>query len=119
MAAPANASEVYLHLAQLGRDLDANVSALEHAELDAVHKRHAANLSEAKSFLAAEGPIDVRKRIALIDCDATIDVAEVAEATVRHLKRQGKAIESRIDIGRSYGANARAEAALAGQDGQT
>jgi hypothetical protein len=117
MSAPQTANDVYLHLAQLGRDLDANVAALESAELDAVAKRHDADTAEAKAFLSADGAVDSRKRQALLNCERLIREADVAEAVVRHLKRRGKAIETRIDVGRSFGANMRAEAALAGRDG--
>ena len=112
------ANEVYLQLLQLGRDLDANVTALESADEEATRKRHDADVEEAKAYLVAEGSVEQRKRAAFLACERLISEAAVAETVVRHLKRRGHAISERIDIGRSYASAIKAEVNL-GQAGAT
>lgn len=100
-------------LLKLGRDIDANCDALESAEREAVDIRHAADLAEAKAFLAVEsGSVEQRRREAFIKCERLLHDAEIAEAVVRHLKRRGQAISTRVDIGRSALSAIRAEISL-------
>jgi hypothetical protein len=107
-------NEVVLQLAQLARDLDANVQALESAELEAVTRRHAADLAMSRAFVAALGSVEQRKNDAFIQCERLLLDASTAEAVVRHLKRRSDAIRVRIDVGRTVGSTLRAEMALAG-----
>lgn len=107
-------NDVVAQLAQLARDLDANVTALEEAELTAVRARHDADLAHARAFLSAAGSVEQRKHAAFIECERLLNEAEVAEAVVRHLKRRSEAIRVRIDVGRTVGSTLRAEMALAG-----
>lgn len=109
-----NPNEVVAQLAQLARDLDANVSALEDAERDAVRARHDADLAQSRAFLAAQGSVEQRKHEAFVACERLLSEAEVAEAVVRHLKRRADAIRVRIDVGRTVGSTLRAEMQLAG-----
>jgi hypothetical protein len=102
-------NEVVRQLSRLGAELDAAVVTLRTAETDAATKRHAADLAEAKAFVAAEGPVDLRKRLALLAVAQEEDEALVAEATLRWLRTRIRAIDTRIEIGRSYGAAVRAE----------
>jgi len=104
--------KVVNHLADLGKDLDITVNALQSAELDAVRKRHAANLAESKAFVEAEGSMDLRKHEARLSAGDLEGDALVAEALVRHLRATVRSIETRIDIGRSYGAAVRAELSM-------
>lgn len=107
-------NDIVHQLAQLARDLDANVSALEEAERTAVRTRHDADLASSRTFLAASGSVEQRKHESFIQCERLIAEAEVAEAVVRHLKRRSDAIKTRIDVGRSVGSAVRAEMALTG-----
>lgn len=109
-------NQVAATLAQLARDLDAAVKALERADRDYVEKRAAADLAFSRSFLRAEGSMDVRKHLATVEThDKRLD-AEVAEAVVRHLRQTIAALKVRIDTGRSVGAAVRAEISLAGHE---
>lgn len=119
MTAPANPTQVALHLAELARDLDTTVRQLEQADRDATEKRAAADLAFSRAFLAASGSVDARKHQAGIDTHEQRLGADVAEALVRHLRRRIDAIKTRIDVGRSYGAAVRAEIGLAGNQGET
>jgi uncharacterized protein (UPF0261 family) len=102
---------VVIQLAELSRDLDHTVRLLKDADLDAVSKRHIADLAESHSFVQAEGSMDLRKHLARIATDRQEQEAVVAEAVVRYLRQRLNAIGVRIDVGRSVGAALRAELA--------
>jgi len=109
LTSPATPLEVIQRLGELTGRLDRTVDALVAAELDMARKRHTADLEEAKAFLRAEGAMEMRKHKARVDAQHFEEEALVAEATVRGLKAQVKALEIRIDVGRTYGATVRAE----------
>lgn len=96
-------------LADLSRELDQVVKLLKDAELDAVEKRHAADVCESRAFVSADGSMDLRKHTARLAAEGKEHDALVAEALVRHLRKSIDAIQTRIDIGRSMGASLRAE----------
>lgn len=114
MTTPLTGASVAEHLAKLSRQLDELVSTIAAAEAVAVNAREDYTLAQAQSFLRAEGAMDIRKYASI---EATHDqrlAAEVAEATVRGLRRQIDSVKVRIDVGRSVGAAMRAEVSLAG-----
>ena len=114
MTGQLTANDVALQLAQLARDLDRLIRELGDAEREAVNAREDLTLAHAKAFLSAEGPMDIRKHLAIeATHQARLD-AELAEAKVRGLKRSVDSVKVRIDVGRSVGAVVRSEAALAG-----
>ena len=102
-------NDVVRQLSQLGRDLDAAVRMLKDAEVEAVTKRHEADMTESRAFLSADGAMELRKHQARVAADRFEGEALVAEAVVRHLRTHIRAIDTRIEIGRSYGATVRAE----------
>jgi hypothetical protein len=114
VTAPSTANEVVLALTSLTRELRDKVAAYRHAELDAALKRHAADLAEARAFLSAEGSVEQRKRLAEVDSADVEGEALVAEAVVRVIKAELRAIETRIEVGRTYGATVRAELSTIG-----
>jgi hypothetical protein len=97
------------HLSELGRQLDVTVEMLRDADLDAVHKRSAADTSESLAFVEADGSMDLRKHTARLAASSKEHDALVAEALVRHMRTKVRALETRIDVGRSMGAALRAE----------
>lgn len=115
MTAPSTPTEVAQQLARLARELDQCVKALEFADRDATEKRAGFDLAFSRAFIAETGSVDQRKHLAVIACHAQRLDADVADALVRHLRRQIDAVKVRIDVGRSYGAAVRAEISLAGQ----
>ena len=102
-------NDVVKQLSQLGRDLDAIVRTLKEAELDAVVKRHDADIAESKAFVNAEGSVDLRKHLARLATEKVEGEALVSEAVVRHLRARIKAVDARIEIGRSMGVALRSE----------
>ena len=104
-------SEVVLQLSELGRELDATVRTLRDAELDMVTKRHQADMAESMAFVRASGSMDLRRHTARIEAGPLEEQALVAEAVCRYLKTRIRALELRVEIGRSYGAAVRAELA--------
>lgn len=101
--------QVVRQLTKLGNELDVTVRMLKEAEEDAVVKRHAADMAESRAFVSAEGSMDMRKHLARIAAGQHEQDALVAEALVRHLRNTVRAIDTRIEIGRSYGAAVRSE----------
>lgn len=117
MTAPATPAEVVRNLAALTRELHDKTQAYRHAEFDAAQKRHAADMAEARSYLRNNGPVEERKRRAKVDADLEEDQALVAEAVIRVLRAEIREIETRIEVGRSYGATVRAELKTLGYEG--
>lgn len=111
---PQNPNEVVVQLAKLARQLDETTQQLNEADVAAVNAREKAKLAEAKAFLAAEGSVEARKNKAIIETHKLRLEAEVAEAGVRGLQRTIRTLQTRIDVGRTYGATLRSEMNLAG-----
>lgn len=114
---PATAQEVVQNLSALTEELRRTVSAFRAAERDAAMKRHAADMAESRAFLSADGAMDLRKHVARVAADQAEGEALVAEALVRVLRAEIRAIETRIEVGRTYGATVRAELRTLGIDG--
>lgn len=113
-AVPQNSNEVVVHLGSLSRQLDETTQQLNEADVAAVNSRETAKLAEAKAFLAAEGSVDARKNQAIVQTHDVRLAADVADALVRGLIRTVRTLQSRIDVGRTYGATLRSEIALSG-----
>lgn len=109
MTAPATANQVVQNLSSLTDELRRTVLSYRVAEKDAAEKRHAADMAESRAFLSADGPMDMRKHIARVAADHRENDALVAEALVRVLRAEIRSIETRIEVGRTYGATVRAE----------
>lgn len=114
MTAPATATEVVRNLSVLTEELRRTVTAFRAAERDAAVKRHAADMVESRAFLNATGAMDLRKHEARVAADQAEQEALVAEALVRVLRAEIRSIETRIEVGRTYGATVRAELATLG-----
>lgn len=116
-APPTTAHDVVRNLSALTERLYQHVRSFADAEKEAAELRHAADVAEARAFLRAEGSVDARKRQAALECDDIEGKALVAEAVVRTLRAKIRAIETDIDVHRSFGAAMRAEAKAIGLDG--
>lgn len=117
MSGQLTANSVASQLARLALQLDDLVKEIGQAEIAAVNAREDFTLAHSKAFLRAEGPMDVRKHLAIEATHKERLAAETAEAVVRGLRRQIDTVRVRIDVGRSVGAAVRAEVSLAGRDG--
>lgn len=117
MTAPATAQQVVANLTQLTEELRRTVLAFRTAERDAAEKRHAADMVESRAFLQATGAMDLRKHEARVAADGAEQAALVSEALVRVLRAEIRSIETRIEVGRTYGATVRAELRTVGYEG--
>ncbi len=117
MTGPLTANGVASHLAALSLQLDGLVRDIGRAEVQAVNAREDFTLAHSRAFLTAQGPMDVRKHTAIVETTDERLAAELAEATVRGLRRSIDSVRVRIDVGRSVGAAMRAETALASAAG--
>lgn len=115
--APLTANGIASQLATLSRQLDSLVRQIGEAETAAVNAREDFTLAHSRCFLAAEGPMDVRKHTAVVQTHGERLAAETAEALVRGIRRQIDSVKLRVDVGRSLGAALRAETGLVGRDG--
>jgi hypothetical protein len=115
--APATPHEVVANLSALTEELRRTVAAFRAAERDAAEKRHAADMAESRAFLTADGAMDLRRHTARVAADRVEGDALVAEALVRVLRAEIRSIETRIEVGRTYGATVRAELKTLGFDG--
>jgi hypothetical protein len=106
-----------LRLGQRLDDLDRVIEQLRHAEKAAILARHEANVREWKHFMSIPGAMELRKVAARLEVEAFTFAAENAEAEVRHLLRTMKSAQSRVDAGRTYSADLRAELAVLGRTG--
>jgi len=106
-----------LRLGQRLDELHKVIESLRDAEQDAISKRMDADISESKAFLTAEGSMDIRRHKARVDTEQIEFQALAAEAHVRHLVRLMKEAQARVDAGRTYSADLRAELQTIGRDG--
>lgn len=106
---PLTPLKVVKQLVQLTRELDTTTNMLRDADLEAITKRHLADITESKAFLSADGAMDLRRHEARVVADKFEEEALVAEALVRHLKQCLKSLDLRIEVGRSLGTSLRAE----------
>lgn len=105
---------------QLGRRLDQLHDVIEQlrtAEAASITARLTADVEESKEFLKGEGSVDARKHGARVACQRLEFEALTAEAHVRHLVRLMKEAQARVDAGRTYSADLRAELSVLGRDG--
>ncbi len=102
---------------RLGQRLDEMatvVAELRAAEADADRKRHLANVEEYKAFLGATGAVERCKIWAKYETEALDFEATVAESLVKHLLRELRLADKRVEVGRTYSADIRAEAKTIG-----
>lgn len=107
-------SVIVAQLGELGRQMDNLVSSIQLADRASVASREDYTMAYARAFLAAEGSMESRKQIALIETHDQRLMAELHEQTVRGLRRQIDSVRLRIDVGRTMSATARSETSLAG-----
>ena len=106
---------------QLGRRLGEMhdvIEALRAAEQEAIEARQDADVAESKAFLRAEGAEYKRKHTARVEVADLELRALTAEAKVRHLVRLLREAQARVDVGRTFSADLRAELSVLGQTGQ-
>jgi hypothetical protein len=97
--------------------MHAVIEQLRVAEQDAIEARQEADIAESKAFLRADGAEYKRKHTARIEVADLELQALTKEATVRHLVRLLREAQARVDAGRTYSADLRAELSVLGQTG--
>lgn len=110
--APANAVQVAQYLGSLAKELDVLVKQIGEEDSIATVMREQYLRAYASAWKAAMGSVEARKQIAISLTVEERMAAEMADCTVRDLRRKIDALRVRIDVGRSYGAAVRAEAEL-------
>jgi hypothetical protein len=99
------AQQIGVHLGLL----DEKLNAYRGAEISAAKKRAEYKAAEARAYLSAEGSIPERKARATVVTETLYEESEVADAVVRVVKEEKRAIETHIDALRTLAATLRAE----------
>lgn len=103
------ANDVSVELLRLGGALETVVDALCAADDDAVKAKLAYDLRYSKAYILADGSIELRKHAALVETHEWRLRAELADVTVRNLRRKVESLRIQVDTTRSIGAAIRAE----------
>ena len=117
MSAPA--TSVAMQLGTRLREMHGVIEQLRAAELTAIEARHEANVREWKHFMSTPGGAELRKTAARLEVEAFTFAAENAEAEVRHLIRALREADKRVEVGRTFAADARVEAKTLGLTPET
>lgn len=100
------------HLGDLALELDRLVKAIGEEDQIATVQREQYLRAYAKVWRDTTGSVEFRKQTAMSFTAEERMAAEMADCTVRDLRRKIDALRVRIDVGRSYGAAVRAEVEL-------
>lgn len=112
MNEPTTAMGVAQHLGDLAKELDKLVKLIGEEDQIATVQREEYIRAYASAWRNSVGSVEARKQISLaLTADERL-AAEMADCTVRDLRRKIDALKVRIDVGRSYGAAVRAEVEL-------
>jgi hypothetical protein len=107
-------NEIAGQLISLARDLDAAVKDLKRLDREAVDADCAHEVAFATAFLGADGSVEARKYTAVLAVKDEKHAALVAGQLVRSQREAIRAIQTRIEVGRTLSATVRSEIALAG-----
>lgn len=105
-----------LRLGERLNDLTQVINQLKDAEEVAIQLRQDCDIAETKAYLSETGSIEDRKKRAFLQVAGLEFAAKCAEADVRHLLRKMREAQARIDAGRTFAADMRAEAQISGRD---
>lgn len=103
--------EVGRLLGKLTHEIGDKLDELRDADLEATRAKVDYDRAYAVAFKQCSGSVESRRHMATEMCHGRRLAAEEAAVQVRDLKNRIRLLETRIDVGRSYGAALRAEAA--------
>lgn len=107
-------NETVMALAQIARQLDGAVRELRELDESAVRAKSQYEVSFAHAFLSADGAMDSRRQTAVLAASDVKLEAELLESRVRAQRSLVRALETRIEVGRTLASTLRAEIGLAG-----
>ncbi|MCW2899292.1 MAG: hypothetical protein JWO67_1557 [Streptosporangiaceae bacterium] len=110
-------TEIAKALIVLTRQMYAKVRELRELGEKSAKAKKEAKVAYAHAFLAAQGPMDVRKQEAELAAAEARFVADVADQEVSACKEALKVMHATVDVGRSLSATTRDEMKLAGVGG--
>lgn len=110
--------------AELAQDLIALAGQLHNATFEAakldeesVRAKSRYEVAYARAFLAADGSVDVRKQLAVLETETPKLDAEIAAQKLRACAERLRYIRTSLDVGRTLSATTRAEFAATSSDG--
>lgn len=107
-------SEIAKNLVELSRNLDTLVQEFKAQQRAAAEAKRDAVKAEAVAYLAADGPVEERKRQAALTAADAVFQADLTERQVVATREAIRALHIRIEVGRTLSATTRDEMKLAG-----
>jgi cell division septum initiation protein DivIVA len=107
-------NQIAANLISLGKELVALVKHFRDLELAAAEAKREYEVAYARSYMAAEGPVEDRKQAAIAETSDKRYMADLADREIAACKEAIKALHARIEIGRTLSATVRDEVKLAG-----
>lgn len=115
---PTTPLDVGRWLSTLTHEIGEKLDELRDADLEATRAKADYDRAVAVAFKQCSGSVEARRHMTTEMCHGRRLAAEEAACRVRDLKARIRLLETRIDVGRSWGAALRAEmAALPWQEG--
>ncbi len=102
-------AEVAHTLSKISREIDDTTKELAKLDFDSVLARKEYVKARARVFLDTEGPMDVKRATAELECSEIYFAAEVSDQELRACNARLKALRDRLEVGRSIGALVRLE----------
>lgn len=118
MTSPGHQNPALL-LGQRLREMQDVSHQLRLAEEEAVAAEHKANIAEWKAFMEGQGAVEARKIAARLGTESLRFEAEMAEQKVVFLRREFRIADKRVDVGRTFSADLRAELKTLGMTEET
>lgn len=97
------------NLSELARELDDLQKQIAQLDEDHVHKKSDYEQAYATAFLTSEGPMDVRKQLAVQACRVERLECELAEQLLRSAREKVRVVRDRLEVGRSLNAALRSQ----------
>lgn len=109
-----NPNQIAAGLIDLGRELDRLVREYRDLSATAADAKRVYERAEAEAYLTSTGPVEERKRKAVLAASDERFAADLAERMVSACKEAIRAVHARIDVGRTLSATTRDEMKLSG-----
>lgn len=93
--------EVITNLSRIGKEIDKATADMAEADRKVVELRHKFEMDYAKTFLATEGAMEIRKYTAKLATGDSSFALEAAEQELRAVTANLRALRDRLEIGRS------------------
>ena len=102
-------TEIVLRLAELSRLLDKATQEIGELDEAAVRAKQTHEVASARAYLAATGPVDTRKALAVVTVAVEALARDLADAQHRACRERIRTLGVQIDVGRTISAATRTQ----------